>query len=80
MKNYLNTDTPGGCLAEDMHEDKEKFPRNNGVKYAGWHRYIRSYLTENEACDNCLEVFEKCWEEYEIEERKKRGMPTRIRS
>lgn len=80
MKNYLGTDTPGGDLAKDMREDKENFPRNNGVKYAGWHRLIRSYLIENEACDNCMEVFESCWKEYEIGERKRRGMPICIRS
>ena len=80
MRNYLGTDTPGGDLAEGMCEDKDTFPRNSGVKYAGWHRLIRLYLMENDACDGCLEVFESCWEEYELYERKRRGMPTRVRS
>lgn len=79
MKNYLGTDMPGGDLAKDMWEDKEKFPRNGVGKYVAWHKLIRSYLVENKACDNCLEVFEKCWEEYELNERKRRGMPTCIR-
>jgi len=80
MKKYLGTNTPGGDLAKDMREDKEKFPRNSSVKYAAWHRLIYSYLVENEACDSCLEVFEDCWREYELRERKRRGISTCIRS
>jgi len=44
MKNYLGTDMPGGDLAKDMWEDKEKFPRNGVGKYVAWHKLIRSYL------------------------------------
>lgn len=64
-RNYRNTDSPKGDLADDMHADREKFPRNGPCKFKGWHRLIRSYLERNGACNACLEVFEKCWEEYE---------------
>lgn len=64
MKNHLNEDAPAGDLAEDMKRDKDSFPRNGKGKYDGWHTIIQDYLQSRNACRECLEVFEDCWEEY----------------
>lgn len=64
MRNYRGTVTPKGDLANDMHDDKEQFPRNGPGKFKGWHKLIRGYLERCGACDDCLSVFEECWEEY----------------
>nr|DAW88634.1 MAG TPA: YozE [Bacteriophage sp.] len=63
-RNYKNSDSPAGDLARDMKSDYEKFPRNRPCKFNGWHKLIRKYLEENDACTGCLETFEKCWKEY----------------
>ena len=67
MRNYKCTNIPAGDLAEDMKLDSEKFPRNR----QGWHAILHDYLVENDACSDCLEVFEECWEEYVRCEKKK---------
>ena len=71
MKNYYGKTCPEGDLASDMHEDKASFPMNGKGKFNGWHKLIRSYLDECGACDACIDVFEKCWKEYEACERLK---------
>ena len=63
-RNYKNSDSPAGDLARDMKSDYEKFPRNRPCKFDGWHKLIRKYLEENDACAGCLETFEECWKEY----------------
>jgi uncharacterized protein YozE (UPF0346 family) len=69
IKNYLNESSPKGDLANDMKGD-DSFPRNTYPgKYNGWHNLIRGYLERNNACTDCLETFEECWEEY-VNERK----------
>jgi len=64
MRNYRGTNTPEGHLAHDMEVDRERFPKNGSGKYDGWHRLIKEHLVRNDACDGCLETFERCWEEY----------------
>lgn len=64
IRNHLNEDTAEGDLAEDMHRNKEEFPRNRACKFDGWHSLIRSYLERKNACRECLETFEECWKEY----------------
>lgn len=71
MRNYKNDNSPAGDLADDMYRDKDRFPRNGTGKFQGWHNQIRGYLETEGACDACLDVFEDCWEEYEICERKR---------
>ena len=71
MRNYRDTDGPMGDLADDMHFDREHFPRNGRGKYVGWHDLIRRYLESCGACDECLAVFEEAWEEYVICEKKR---------
>lgn len=67
-KNYLENGTWRGRLARDIRSD-EKFPINGVKKYEGWRVLIRKYLVDNNACDECLEAFDFCWEEYEQCER-----------
>lgn len=71
MKNYLNEDAPAGDLAQDMHRNKEEFPKNRSCKFDGWHTVILDYLQSRNACRECLETFDECWEEY-VECEKKR--------
>lgn len=78
MRNYQGQDTPEGDLAADMKRDKERFPKNGTGKFNGWHRLIREYLTDQDACDGCLEAFESCWKEYELCERKRLKRSLRV--
>lgn len=71
MKNHKGKDTPEGDLAADMKRDKDRFPKNGAGKFDGWHRLIREHLEMRGACDACLAVFESCWREYELCERKR---------
>ena len=64
MRNHRGKQTPAGDLAEDIYRDKDSFPRNGKGKFDGWHRILRSYLERQHACSDCLDVFEKCWEDY----------------
>lgn len=70
-RNYRKSDSPKGDLARDMVRDSEKFPRNRPCKFKGWHDLIHKYLVSNDACRECLVVFEECWEEYVRCEKKK---------
>ena len=63
-RNHRDADTPAGDLARDMIRDKEHFPINRPCKFDGWHRLIRRYLEDCGACEDCMDVFETCWEEY----------------
>lgn len=71
MRNYLNEDSPAGALAQDMHCGNENFPRNRSCKFNGWYQLIRSHLEQKNACNNSLKIFDECWEEYVICEKKK---------
>lgn len=71
IRNHLNEDSPSGDLAQDMRRNKENFPKNRPCKFDGWHRLIRSHLERKNACRECLETFEECWEEYEKCEKKR---------
>lgn len=51
-------------LANDMASDEAAFPTRIGSKDRDGHRIIRDYLESCDACDDCLDVFEECWEEY----------------
>jgi len=64
MKKYKNGDGAKRDLACDMYDDKEQFPRNGLSNLQFWHKGIREYLENQGACDDCLDVFEKCWKEY----------------
>ena len=77
MRNYKGDVSPAGDLATDMERDKEGFPRNGAGKFQGWHDLILRYLELQGACWECIEVFEECWKEYELCERKrlKRSLP-----
>ncbi len=63
-RNYKNADSPAGDLARDIRRDSEKFPRNRPCKHKGWHEQLYQYLVESNACRDCLNTFEECWEEY----------------
>ena len=74
MRNYRNGEGAKRDLACDMHDDKEKFPKNGARKFDGWHKILREYLEGQGACDDCLDTFEECWKEYEQCERKRLKM------
>jgi len=74
MRNHGGESTPAGDLADDMKHDKENFPRNGVGKFDGWHGVIRAYLERRGACPECLSVFEECWQDYELTERRRLGM------
>ena len=71
MRNHKGDATPARDLAADMHRDKEHFPRNGTGKFQGWHDQILSYLYRQQACPECIDIFEECWKEYELCERKR---------
>ena len=71
MKYHRGQHTPAGDLAEDMYDDKELFPRNRSCKFAGWHNLILGHLKSNDACNECIAVFEECWKDYVACERKR---------
>ena len=71
MRNHKGDPTPAGDFAADMHRDKEHFPRNGTGKFQGWHDQILSYLYRQQACPECIDIFEECWKEYELCERKR---------
>ena len=71
MRKHKGDATPAGDLAADMHRDKEHFPRNGTGKFQGWHDQILSYLYRQQACPECIDIFEECWKEYELCERKR---------
>ena len=71
MRNHKGDTTPAGDLAADMHRDREHFPRNGTGKFQGWHDQILSYLYRQQACPECIDIFEGCWKEYELCERKR---------
>lgn len=58
MARYLCEDSPAGDLAKDMYSDDE-FPVTDS------RREILCHL--HGACKECLEVFERCWKEYQHE-------------
>ena len=64
MRNYRGTNTPEGSLAHDMELDRDSFQKNGTGKFEGRHKLIREHLERNDACEECLEIFERCWEEY----------------
>lgn len=70
-RNYLGKASPKGDLAMDIKRDKDRFPKNRSCKFNGWHRLIQNYLISQGACGDCMEVFEKCWKEYERCEKKR---------
>ena len=68
IKNYLNESSPKkGDLANDMKGD-DSFRNTYPGKYNGWHNLIRGYLERNNACTDCLETFEECWENTSMKE------------
>ena len=72
-KNYIDEIGPEGDLARDVDRD-EDFPMNGPAKYKGWHRILHDYLMRAGACYECMDVFEECWKEYELCERKRLKM------
>ena len=58
---HIHDEKPPG---QDIFQDRENFPRNGKGKFDGWHRILRGYLERQHACSDCLDVFEKCWEDY----------------
>ena len=64
MRNYKGTDSPEGDLAADMARDKNSFQRSCTGKFNARYRLIREHLERNDACEACLDVFERCWKEY----------------
>ena len=60
MMRYKHGDGAKRDLAWDMYDDKEHFPR----KGSDGHKILREYLENQNACDDCLATFEKCWSEY----------------
>ena len=64
MRKYKGTNTPEGDLAADMELDRDSFQRSCTGKFNARYRLIREHLERNDACEACLDVFERCWEEY----------------
>jgi len=58
MQKYLKKDTWRGDLARDMKEDKN-FPVD------GEKESILEHLKNRHACSECIDVFKKCWRDYE---------------
>lgn len=79
-KHYIDEQSPRGDLARDMKMDRERFPKNGVGKFDGWYKIIRNYLVRENACPECLAVFDECWEEYESVERKRLGYSPRSQS
>jgi uncharacterized protein YozE (UPF0346 family) len=69
MRNYVGTDTVAGELAKNIEHD-ENFPHNPPYKLKAWHDIILKYLYECDADSKYIDVFEKCWQDYEAKERK----------
>ena len=65
MQFYFGTEGRKADLANDMASDEAEFPTRVGIKDRDGHGVIRGYLEGCQACDDCLEVFEECWKEYE---------------
>ena len=72
-KKYINDSGPKGYLARDVWMDKT-FPINGAAKFNGWHEYIYDYMMKEGACYECIDIFEQCWKEYELCERKRLKM------
>lgn len=64
-QNYYEKEGRKADLANDMVSDEAAFPTGVGSKDRDGHGVIRRYLKSCHACDDCLDVFEECWEEYE---------------
>ncbi len=63
-RHYYGKTGPKADLANDMTSDEATFPTRIGIKDRDGHGVIRDYLESCDACDDCLDVFEECWEEY----------------
>lgn len=57
VKKNLKKDTPEGDLARDMVRSGD-FPHTDDMET------ISTYLSEKNACMECLEIFLECWQEY----------------
>ena len=57
MKYYRGENSPAGDFAEDMYYDLT-LPRKNNRET------LRRYLEIKHACNEALEAFEECWQEY----------------
>lgn len=57
MTHHYGEDSPAGDLAVDMQRDNA-FPKT------GTYDQIRRHLWRMEACPECMETFQACWEEY----------------
>ena len=64
IRTYKNECSNRGDLANDMARNKDNFPRNKSGKAKEWHEIILNYLFCHNACSECIETFEECWEEY----------------
>lgn len=60
IENFLKEDSPSGDLARDMKADRD-FPRFS-INY----ERIRDYLERCAACSDCFDIFEECWNSYQI--------------
>lgn len=64
VRKYSQLKCPEGDLARDMKFDKKHFPKNRSTKIKAWHDIILNYLYDEDACSDCIEIFERTWEEY----------------
>lgn len=71
MRNHRGMNTPEGDFAGDIFRDRENFPRNGQGKYNGWHRILRCYLENQCASSARMDVFEKCWMDYVLREKRR---------
>ena len=74
MKNYLGADSFEGYPARTMKDEKGRFPRNGKRKFKAWHDILHAFLVRDGAGVSALSAFERCWEEYEYQERIRLGM------
>lgn len=70
IKKYEKDEDPIGDLARDVSTDIE-FPSEKYVPLRKKWLYLRIYLEEKHACDDCLDAFDEAWEVYERCERKR---------
>lgn len=63
MQNYYGKDTPEGDFAADMERDNG-FPKKVTSKSNNEYLMILDHLMAMGACDDALEAFKLCWEEY----------------
>lgn len=64
MKKYKGKERPEGDLAGDMELDYRFFSQIREEPFEREYALIKNHLWEENACQDCMKVFEKCWKRY----------------